>query len=326
MAESQNIATMAERLSKELFAEFLWTRVGPANVNWPCPDNSVHQMATHPSDVVFYYDEPYFQTRTYVTCDLKSYAKGTIGAATIRNSIERLSAAHACADKSDDFRSKFVHNHTSFEICSLLFVYNHDGAYDSDFSKIIDDVNLDKLEVPKDSKLVVLGPKDIHWLNNVRLDIQTLRGQGSLPSRDKCRFFYPHLVRRKNVQPEKARAATLEMLTAPWIIFTYEHPDDESRRGYLVYYRRPGETVEEFLYLIDYLLHYQAVFKNTDVRVRMLSPHVNAPAHFAKAIDEYIESCGGGEEVRILLKSVACTTMTNIATVFSEIEIGMDVR
>jgi hypothetical protein len=325
MAESQNIAVMAEKLSKELFDEFQWTRVGPANVNWPCPD-SVHEAKTHPSDVVFYYDEPYFQTRTYVTCDLKSYAKGTISAATIRNSIERLSAAHACADKSDDFRSKFVHKHTTFEICSLLFVYNHDGAYDGDFASILDDASLDKLEVPKDSKLVVFGPKDIHWLNNVRLDIQTLRGQGVLPARDKCRYFYPHLVRRKNVQPEKARAATLEMLTAPWIIFTYTLPDDESRKGFLVYYRRSGETVEEFLYLIDYLLHYQVLFKNTDVRVRMLSPHINAPAHFDKAVDEYIESCGGGDEAKTLVKSITCSTMANIVTMFSQIEIGMEDR
>lgn len=324
MAETQNISIMAEKLSKELFDEFLWTRVGPANVNWPCPDNSIHQMATHPSDVVFYYDEPYSQSRTYITCDLKSYAKGTINSGTLRNSIERLSAAHACADKSDDFREKFVHEHISFEICSLLFVYNHDGAYDGDFGKILDGVDPEKLEVPKNSKLVVLGPQDIHWLNNVRLDILTLRGQGTIPPRDKCRYFYPHLVRRKNIQPEKARAAALEMLTAPWIILTYEHPDGENRKGFLVFYRRSGGTVEEFLYLIDYLMHYQVLVKGTDVRVRMLAPHTNATAHFAKAVDEYLDACHGGEEIRAQMKSMTCTTMQNVVSVFSEVEIGMD--
>ena len=36
MAETGNIATMAERLSTEPFSEFLWERVGPMNWNWQC--------------------------------------------------------------------------------------------------------------------------------------------------------------------------------------------------------------------------------------------------------------------------------------------------
>ena len=36
----------------------------------------VIKILTHPSDVVFYYDEPYSSYRTYVNTDLKSYKKG----------------------------------------------------------------------------------------------------------------------------------------------------------------------------------------------------------------------------------------------------------
>lgn len=74
MAETINIAKMAEKLSKGIFGEFLWQRMEHTNLNWPCEDQETHEVKTHPSDVVFWYDEPYSQSRTYVNCDLKSYA------------------------------------------------------------------------------------------------------------------------------------------------------------------------------------------------------------------------------------------------------------
>lgn len=78
MAETKNIAEMSAILSDELFAEFLWTRTGPADTNWPCEDKELHKVLTHPSDVVFYYDNPYSLSRTYINCDLKSYASNSI--------------------------------------------------------------------------------------------------------------------------------------------------------------------------------------------------------------------------------------------------------
>nr|WP_315206710.1 hypothetical protein [uncultured Albidiferax sp.] len=78
MAETANIAAIAEKLSGELFAEFFWKRTGPMNENWACAKPDHHNVKTHPSDVVFYYDEPYAKQRIYVNCDLKSYAKSSI--------------------------------------------------------------------------------------------------------------------------------------------------------------------------------------------------------------------------------------------------------
>ena len=40
------------------------------NINWPCENQEKHEVKTHPSDVVFWYEEPYSQSRTYVNCDL----------------------------------------------------------------------------------------------------------------------------------------------------------------------------------------------------------------------------------------------------------------
>ena len=182
MAETTNIAKMAEKLSKELFAEFLWQRMGPTNINWPCENEDKHKNKTHPSDVVFYYDEPYTQARTYVNCDLKSYAKGSITIGSIRSAIESLARALSCAETSDEFRTNFLHDHVSPEICGLLFVYNHDGEYDKDFSGLLGQIKNEKLDIPSKSKIVVLGPRDIFWLNNVHHEIAYMRGgAGELP-------------------------------------------------------------------------------------------------------------------------------------------------
>jgi len=51
-----------------------------------------------------------------------------------------------------------------------------------------------------------------------------MRGKKELPDQEHCHFYYPHLVRKKNVQLEQAKAATLEMLTSPWIMLSYINP------------------------------------------------------------------------------------------------------
>ena len=135
MAETINITKMAEKLSKGIFGEFLWQRMEHTNLNWPCEDQEKHKVKTHPSDVVFWYDEPYSQSRMYVNYELKSYAKSTVTAGSIRKAIESLAKALSCAEKSQEFREKFVRSNVSVEICGLLFVYNHDGEYDKDFGK-----------------------------------------------------------------------------------------------------------------------------------------------------------------------------------------------
>lgn len=324
MAETTNIARMAEKLSKELFAEFLWQKMGPTNLNWPCENEEAHKAKTHPSDVVFYYEEPYTQARTYVNCDLKSYAKGSITAGAIRAAIESLARALSCAEKSDEFREKFIHNHVSPEICGLLFVYNHDGEYDKDFSGLLGQVKNEKLDIPSNSKIVVLGPREIFWLNNVHHEIVYMRGgAGVLPNREYCKFFYPHLVRRKNVQLEHAKAGTLEMLTAPWIILSYIDPKKQNRKGFVIFYRKRGESVEEFLYLIDCLMHYQVLVDDTDVYVKTLDPHPNAAAFFGKAKDQYVDEYEGGTEIRNRLNAIQFAQINDVRTKFSELELGM---
>jgi hypothetical protein len=78
MAETVNIAKMAGKNSDEIFSVFLWDKRGPLNHNWDCLKRGEHKKLTHPSDVVFFYDEPYRAVRTYVQTDLKSYQASSI--------------------------------------------------------------------------------------------------------------------------------------------------------------------------------------------------------------------------------------------------------
>lgn len=323
MAETISIAKMADKLSLELFNDFHWERVGEANANWECVDER-HSEKTHPSDVVFYYDNPYSLSRTYVTCDLKSYAVASIQRATIATAATRLARSLACAEKSSDWQGRYLHQNVTPEICALLFIYNHDGDYDSNFQHLVSAIDYQKLEIPPGSKMFVLGPKDIFWLNNVRYDIVYMRGNGELPPKNKCAFHYPQLALRKNVQPQKAKAATLEMLTGPWIIMEYQPLQGPMRRGFLIYYRPRGEHIEEFLYLLDYLLHYQVLDEDTEVHIKTIDPDPGSHSRFSRAIDQYVHEHAAGEELKTILNRITFSEISNLRLKFSEQQIAME--
>lgn len=322
MSETDNIASMAELLSDEVFSEFMWNRSGPYNRNWSCEDREKHNVSTHPSDVVFWYEEPYSNYRTYVNCDLKSYKKESINTDKVRSAIISLANSLECAEKSENWQSEYTHEHVPKKICGLLFVYNHDGRFDTDFAKRVSVVKPEDLNIPKGSKLVVMGPEDIRWLINVKDEIVRMRGLQQLPPRELCEFHYPNLVRKNNVKFEKAPAATLEMLTSSWVILASSWKAGEPKHDYTIFYRRKGSEVAEFLYLLDSLAHYQILVSGKKIRIKILSPHESAFAKFKLAVDEYAERCGGGEMGRIL-REIKFEKMNKVVQEFSEVEIGM---
>ena len=322
MAETDNIAHLAELVSADLFGRFFWATTGARNQNWPCEREQHAPRKTHPSDVVFFYDEPYSLQRTYINCDLKSYASGSITAGAISSALETLADSLTCAEISDQFRKLYIHDEYSPAIVGLLFVYNHDGDYDKDFERILASVKPEKLRIPKGSQIVVFGPQQIRWLDNLRYELVYMRGSGELPPEPSCYFAYPHLVRKKKVQVELARAATLEMLTGPWITLGYQAFNSRNP-GFVVFYRGRGEAAEEFLYLIDYLMHYQMVKVGVDIRIRTLEPDAASASIFERAIVEYIDNCGGGEEIATLLKTIDYRQLNSVHRSFSQIEVGM---
>lgn len=324
--ETQNIGKMAEKLSDEVFSEFFWEKIGSTNENWQCEDSEHHNVDTHPADVVFFYDQPYTQGRTYVHCDLKSYAKNSIQTNAVQGALISLSKQVACAEKSDTWRKRYMHDNVTPLICGLLFVYNHDGEYDKTFHAHLHSLKQEKLDLPTNAKLCVFGPQDIFWLDNVRYEIRQMRGKAGsdkLPDAKDCRFFYPDLDRHANVRPSKARAATVEMLTSPWIVLEYRK---NGRRGIIVFYRRDGSTENEFIYLLDYLRHYQVLREDTDVTIKTLDTVPTAQAMFQKAMHRYVAGLGGaeGSELGDRVKAIKYSKMSQVLTTFSTDEIGME--
>jgi hypothetical protein len=324
MAETANIAKMAEKLSQELFNEFLWSPIGSKNRNWPCEEQERHHVETHPSDVVFFYDNPYALSRTYVNCDLKSYSSQSIKASAISAAMESLAQTLNCAEKSSTFQKAFTHEKVTADICGLLFIYNHDGEYDKNFTLLLSEMKPKLNEIPRKSKIFILGPEEIFWLDNVRYDIVQMRGSGLLPSKHECKFYYPNLRRKPNVQPDNAVAATLEMLTSPWVLLSHALPGKQGHKGFVIYYRRKGNTVREFLYLIDYLMYINAFGNDTHVRIRTLSSDKDAPVFFRQAADEYVEKSDNSPEIKARLAAVDFAQVPQVKSVFSDIGIGME--
>jgi hypothetical protein len=321
MSETSNIAKMAELLSSELFGEFLWKRSGPINENWACVVES-HERSTHSSDVVFYYDEPYEPVRTYVTCDLKSYSAETISTAQIYGAVKSLALSLGCAEQSEEWRKKYLHDGVSASIVGLLFVYNHDGAYDRNFREMFRSVKFDDIPVPRGSRLFVIGPDEVQWLDNVHYEINHLRGRNVIPDPEHCRFFYPQLVQKKNLRIETARAATLEMLSGPWISLLCEDPQ-KREKTLLVFYRGRGSVAQEFLYLIDHLMHFQQIAPGINILIRTLDADSTADANFQRAVEEYIAEFGGTGEASSDLRRVEFAPINKVHTSFSTESIGM---
>jgi len=276
---------------------------------------------THPTDIVFYYDEPYSNHRTYINCDLKSYAANTIKKSEVKKAIVSLARALACLEKSAVWRDRYVLGDKNALFACLLFVYNHDGEYNSAFDEILAEINISNLDIPKGSKIIVLGPREISWLDNVSDEILRMKGNELIGPRESWRYFYPPLVLAKNVQPS-ARAAIVEMLTGPWIILKHR-PDGNTKDAILVFYRGPGKAMEEFSLLIDYLMFHGLVDEGVNITVRVSMQGKESRALFDKAIDDYIVRFDGGDQLAALLKAIHYESMTFVRRQYSTVEIGM---
>lgn len=327
MTETGNTAEQAELMASELFSEFFWNKLGPANHDWPCEDQERHKVKEHPCDVVYYYDEPYAARQTYVHCDLKSYAKGTIAVAAVKGAIESLAKQVACAEKSETWRKLHTHDNVTFSVNGLLFVYNHDGEYEADFQKNLARIAPETLHLPRGSRLFVLGPKEIFWLDNIRDEIQRLRGRRTpeVSPPEHCFYFHPQLVRRANLQVRKAKAATLEMLTSPIIILEHHDPKGSAQRGVIVFYSRPGDTTDEFMYLIDTLRKYELLDDRTRVTVKTLGASPISSPTFQKAQLQYIEGLVGANVATDLgdyVNAIRYEPMSHVKTTYSNIDLG----
>jgi hypothetical protein len=321
--ESENISKMAEILTKEMFNEFFWEKSGPTNINWDCI-NENHQKRTHPSDIVFSYQEPYLNSRTYLNCDLKSYSKKSINKTSIKTAIENLAMAVSCAENSEDWQKIYiVGSNANFNVHGLLFIYNHDGEYDNDFQTILEEATQTNIQLALNRRIYILSPKDICYLYTVVNDIKRLRGDDYLPKAHDCQYYYPDLINKKVVSKQIKFAATIEMLLGPFLVLRYKIQEKNNAFGLLVYYKKEGKSIDEFIYIIDYLFHYQQLQNYEKIDICLVNPSRDTPAIFSIAKKEYLVKSNEDEGLAERLSAINYRYVNNIFKSFSEIEIGM---
>ena len=329
MAETVNISRLSEIISDEIFAEFGWTKFGPTNINWRCMDHERHKKDTHPSDVIFYYDEPFKAVRTYVQTDLKSYAAASITKDALEGALISLAMQISCANISEEWQEKYTQSHVNFDICGMLFIYNHDGGFDRELIDLLEKIDFSKIDTPENSKIFVVTPAQIFWLYNVAQDLMKLRGKSGsdIPAREKCSFFYPQPVQKIFFREGKITAANLETLTSRIIIMKYARKPPYGGTGYIIYYEGDDQTEECYLYLIDYIRTREMLQEGNFVRIRSIDKHGEAPGKFQKARHRYIEQFGGdpnGEGTSQLIQDIEYELMAHTTAPFTTASIGLD--
>lgn len=319
MAETDNIMRMAELISNEIFSEFLWKRSAPKNTNWACK-KPAHGKATHPSDVVFYYDEPYQNVRTYIQCDLKSYKKDSIRAPQIKNSVVSLSQQVSCADESQEWHDLFAVD-VNYQIYGLLFIYNNDRLYDREFSQYLPYIKQSDIDIAKKSKIFVFGPDQVYWLECVVGYISSNRGRGKLPARECCSYFYPETRIRKKVRPRSQHPATLEMLSSPWIIMKHSNKR-QSIPSYIVFIRDEIDD-DDIKSLHEYLRVYNVFEECGKLTIASRSSEGAKPAQIINLMNELFDLANkipGEPEIDI---EIEFEPIPEITSKINEIVIGM---
>jgi hypothetical protein len=325
MAETAQIAQVADKISKEIFGVLGWERRPHKDLNFPCTIRE-HNKDTHPSDVVFSYISPLEENHIFLNTDLKSYATNSIKSSKISTAANSLIMAVDCANASPVWRDRYGANNINYDVHGLLFVYNHDNKYDDVWPALVSDARVFQSKLKKKHRIYVLGPPDISYLLNIADDIKRQRGDEEklLPFAEHCNFYYPDMINvrvKRNLNP----AATLEMLTSPWQVLRYEKGGKEAKQsGTYVYYRGTGETVDEYKFLVDYLFRFQLVADGHIISIRMPNSVADASGRFETAKQEYWKDHHSLPEFKERLDRISFFKVARVRDHFDDTVIGMD--
>lgn len=333
MAETANISLVANKIASDIFKVFFWEVHSQQDTNFECVSEEHKtetgaRKLTHPGDVVFHYQDPYLNKRIYLHTDLKSYKKTTLQQGKIRDSLKSLAMTVECATISDSWRQKFLSiDQEVYEVRGLLFVANHDGKAADKFGPLLGGVARANIPVAKGQTLHILGPSEITALFSIATDIKLAIADKKLsPS---YRFFYPDLTLWKRHAADDQRiGATIEMLLSPYFILKHPAIQEEGntvlRPGSLVYYSRAGNTVDEFVYLLDSLSRYQLVNSKEQIRIvafkRERSPELKN--NFDKAKHRYCRMWGFEGDREAEVQSITIDALSQISHNYSPDEIG----
>lgn len=333
MGETANIAEIAKRVLHEIFRVFYWELRPLEDTNFDCVSQDHltpkgEKKATHPTDVIFHYHDPYLNKVVYLHTDLKSYSKTSLKIGKIRDALKSLAQTLACAHVSSSWKSKYPKDDEVYEVRGLLFVVNHDNKAVNAFDDYLKKISKNSLDVEREQVIHVLSPRDITNLYSIATDIQLSIQRRELSPR--YRFFYPDLTLwKRKVADDVRTAATIETLRSPYFILRHEAVPATSESpalqgGSVVYYSRKGETVDEFIYLLDSLLRYQLVKANEAIKIKIFNPDRagNFKSNFDRAKAAYCKSWGFENTREEEIMCIAIDSIAQICPNYSPDEIG----
>ncbi|MBR4250748.1 MAG: hypothetical protein IKQ15_00405 [Kiritimatiellae bacterium] len=319
---------MAELISRDIFHVFNWQRNKITNCNWKCvePDRHHTALGTHPTDAVWYYEEPYEAKRTYIQTDLKSYARKTMSKAKMQASLASLAKAVECAPNASEWRGNYyIDEGGAFQVIGLLFIYNHDGDYDDNFPSLLQEpFEGASFKMKAGTRLMVMGPKLIWELNAIASHIKQYQFEYGLGLQQTP--FYPEgkMKQFRHLSEKRGVATTIDALFSNVISFKVKPPDYRGDFQHLhVYYRGGGKTKEEFLHLIDSFFRYQTIACAEKIfihHVSTASPNDEAARNFERARNEIATLYDVGTAK---LDSIEFETLVPVKPGFSATEIGM---
>jgi hypothetical protein len=334
VAETINIAEIAQKLSKDIFKHFLWSTHNKHDDNFKCTNpehksdgtkgegNDGKPKATHPGDLVFFYSDPYAGKTVYLHTDLKSYSKKSITTTKLRGAFKSLSMTVACAQESNYWRETYsVPDDEAHEVRGLLFVHNHDHEFVQSFANAIAKIDLQNLPLSAGALIHFLGPSDIQRLYSIGNDIIRLQNGNDLPK--DYTYHYPDLVMVRRHGDGTKQAATIESLTGPYLIL--KHGEAENcAAGYLIYYNRSGKTSEEFEYFLDCLSRYQMLEGDHVIRIRVTdSASIDGlKTVFQMAKNKYVRAWGFDHARKSILDKINIDRITAVTNTYSPGDMG----
>jgi len=333
--ETTNIMAMAEKVSSTLFSPFGWTTAGPANENFPCDKIEEHRKQsspTHPTDVVFQYDDPYESKRKYILTDLKSYAKGSLVPGRFKGALRDLAKAVDCANISRTWRERYTNDSSDWRLYGMLFIYNHDNEFDRDFMTFFKDEATKELDLPPFTKIFVFGPNKIRYFMTILNDLKVLSADQHYPLFSKVPVFYPDRERRLAKQSTNS-VARIELLMGPWQIFPYDFEPplvdltrQERKVGYIIYYERTGASSREFEFLFDFCFRNQMVKDGVKINVRLANGSSNSIQSFETAKENFAGNFYSSPDIKARLAQFSISQVQTTITHFSTEAIGMERR
>lgn len=353
MAETETIARMAEKISKDIFSFFRWEVVGPCNQDVECkkpdrhkPKNKV-QTHTHPTDVVFSYLDPYTGKQVYLNTDLKSYGASSIAPGTTRSALKSLSYTVECAKISQQWKNRYCTNSSGSreDIRGMFFIYNHDANYNKNFfdyfrsrkeyktkktTTSADVIRIESINVGVNNYTHIIDPEKVNLLNTIVSDVKILASEKKF-NLDEYNFFYPELTLHKQHLAYGSKcAASIEMLSSSYIIIHHGKIKKKKEKilseGYLIYYNDKGSSYEEFIYFLDTLSKHQILKNNKSIRIRFSNKkrHQDIMSNFDKAVKSYSSMWQFDEKKEKQLSNIEISTIEQFIPVFSQTEIGWE--